>query len=103
MEPEFDHVMFNPRCSVSTLALVRLLSLQRRLDSVPLPGTKINLSIYPPQFLGGLIRLVSSLCCHGNAGVSGGGMWGGQSPHEVDRSHDQGRWGLEAPLNTYSE
>lgn len=44
-----------------------------------------------------------SLCCHGDAGVGGGRMWGSQSPHEVDRSHDQGRGGMAAPHITYSE
>lgn len=41
------------------------------------------------------------MCCHGDAGVSGGGMWGSQSPHETDWSHDPRRRGLETPINAH--
>lgn len=44
-----------------------------------------------------------SWCCHGDAGVSGGRMWGSQSPHEVDRSHDQGRGDMASTHNSDSE
>lgn len=66
---------------------------------------KIEQRIYcfSSQFSGGLIGFAWTLCCHGDAGVGGGRMWGSQSPHEVDQSHDQGGGGMAAPLNTYSE
>lgn len=30
-------------------------------------------------------------------------MWGSQSPHEVDQSHDQGRGGMAAPHDSHGE
>lgn len=75
------------------------------LNYVQLSKTKIELCICScsSQFSGGLIGFASSLCCHGDAGVGRGRMWGSQSPHEADQSHDQGRGGMAAPFNTYSE
>lgn len=66
---------------------------------------KIEQCIYhiSSQFSGGLIGFALSLCCYGDAGVGGGWMWGSQSSHEADQSHDQGRGGMAAPVNTYSE